>query len=780
MSDGGSVSGDVVGGDKIVNTTAGGDIVGGHKVTQTGSGNIFTGAGNVLVVQPQLSPAGTRERANLLQLLRKVKTFWIESVLERSLHQAYLLELGLNLRAEAVDHPWANVLEMPNASRPIPAGTPISQVFEDANRALLILGEPGAGKTTTLLELARTLIQRAEADAEGMQPVPVVFNLSSWRRLRRPLDVWMASELASKYQVPTRLGHAWLSDQRLLPLLDGLDEVDPLWQAACVRAINTYTERQGLPGLVVCSRLEEYTRLPVRLRLNAAISLSPLSPDQVSAYLQSGGERLAALREVMAGDELLAALARTPLFLSIMSLAYQDLQPEALAGPELNSLDERRRHLFGHYVTRMLKRKGQSPNRFSDAVLLNWTGWLARQMAAHQQTVFLVERMQPSWISGQLGRWIYALASRVVGWTLFGAVFAAGLIIFATTFTTQAHDLAQFAATNLSPASLFSALDLGWRFAGRFTLIGLVAGLICGARFAWNTRRGAAPGGGQPEWWTPALNMLGGSILPPMVVLAPRLIGSFTAAGASLINIIVGLALVDLPAIFLAAIAFRTRVSGESTFRDIATVDALNWSWVQSFKWARLGFVAGGVLGSVCALTFMPSLDPVALLVILLAAIPPGMVVGAALGLLAGLRARALEGTPASGQWVLRHARSALAAGLMVGAGLGLCGAVSMAAPAIIGLISGVEVFPDIVFALGIGLVCALVFGAVGVFYYGGFSLLQHVTLRLILIAQRRIPWRLAQIANQAEDLAFLRRVGTGYIFIHRLVLEHFASLPEA
>jgi predicted NACHT family NTPase len=48
-------------------------------------------------------------------------------------------------------------------------------VFDDMGGELLILGAPGSGKTTTLLELAGELLARAEA--EDGQPIPVVFNL---------------------------------------------------------------------------------------------------------------------------------------------------------------------------------------------------------------------------------------------------------------------------------------------------------------------------------------------------------------------------------------------------------------------------------------------------------------------------------------------------------------------------------------------------------------------------------------------------------------------------
>lgn len=61
----------------------------------------------------------------------------------------------------------------------------ILDVFDEVGGALLILGAPGTGKTTLLLELARDLLDRAEHDPT--HPIPVVFPLSSWAERRLPL-----------------------------------------------------------------------------------------------------------------------------------------------------------------------------------------------------------------------------------------------------------------------------------------------------------------------------------------------------------------------------------------------------------------------------------------------------------------------------------------------------------------------------------------------------------------------------------------------------------------
>jgi predicted NACHT family NTPase len=77
---------------------------------------------------------------------------------------------------DVVARPWALSLYRPeNHVRSFPAGTSISEVYDQAQGELLILGEAGSGKTMLLLELARTLLNRAEQDEA--QPIPVLFTL---------------------------------------------------------------------------------------------------------------------------------------------------------------------------------------------------------------------------------------------------------------------------------------------------------------------------------------------------------------------------------------------------------------------------------------------------------------------------------------------------------------------------------------------------------------------------------------------------------------------------
>jgi hypothetical protein len=93
------------------------------------------------------NPTPEQRKRNRYAMLELVRNTWIKGVLEKSLHGAVVLELGLEERADAVERPWDVVLrtiDQPN--RTLPRGTKIIDVFDAMNGALLILGEPGSGK----------------------------------------------------------------------------------------------------------------------------------------------------------------------------------------------------------------------------------------------------------------------------------------------------------------------------------------------------------------------------------------------------------------------------------------------------------------------------------------------------------------------------------------------------------------------------------------------------------------------------------------------------------
>jgi predicted NACHT family NTPase len=112
-----------------------------------------------------------------------------------------------------------------------------------------------------------------------------VLNLSSWAEKRQPLPEWLIEELNRNFGVSRKLAVTWLADNKVLPLLDGLDELKAERRAACVRAINVFRRQHGLLPLVICCRTADYDALPTMLKdVGGSVIVRPLSRAQILWY----------------------------------------------------------------------------------------------------------------------------------------------------------------------------------------------------------------------------------------------------------------------------------------------------------------------------------------------------------------------------------------------------------------------------------------------------------------------------------------------------------------
>ncbi len=370
-------------------------------------------------------PPTQGQRAQLEILLDRVKEYWVDGVLKQSLYREALISLGKYAMDEAVEPLWKHVITLLADRRHLHLQDRKINTIFDATGLLLILGDPGSGKTTSLLELAEALIGGAKNDLK--ERVPIVLNLSSWQK-NQPLEEWIAVELSAKYRVAETMARDWLIRDYLVPLLDGLDELPIAVQPACVAAINTFIENRQPSGLVVCSRLTEYQWLPERLKLNGAVCIEPLSREDVNKFLAAGGSQLEGLQQALRSDPELQELAQMPLMLSIMCLACEGGDGKALFTHKSDSLKVRRDQIFRLYTNRMFERKGSSIREFSKDASMGWLSWLAQKMREQSQSVFIVEDLQPHWLSSR-GQWLayeavsslgIGLVIALVSWLVIG------------------------------------------------------------------------------------------------------------------------------------------------------------------------------------------------------------------------------------------------------------------------------------------------------------------------------------------------------------------------
>lgn len=385
----------------------------------------------------------------LLDVVRKE----VSDRLDQSLHHvvnAALINLGKELQPDRVRSPWQ--MEMRSKARSpqlLPPETTIAEVFDNAeiSRKLLILGEPGSGKTTTLLELAKSLVERAENSAT--QPVPVLLSLSSWKPIKptkvnpsneaQPFLSWLLSEIKLKYGLNSKLSQKWLAENELLLLLDGLDEVKPEHQQACAKAINHWltADLEHQPaGLVVCCRIEEYEQV-VRhcLFLNGAIALQPLTESQIADYLHQFG--LASVWQSAQASDSLQALLQKPLFLSVFGFVASEGLFDGAAWQQRTTEAAQQEYLWDQYWEAAMQRE-LMPARDREQGLKSKTYdikeppsrkalrralvFAAKGMSQDSLTELLIEEMQPRWLISERQCFNYRLLSGLLCGAMCGLV----------------------------------------------------------------------------------------------------------------------------------------------------------------------------------------------------------------------------------------------------------------------------------------------------------------------------------------------------------------------
>ncbi|MEB3831069.1 CHAT domain-containing protein [Phormidium sp. CCY1219] len=362
-------------------------------------------------------------------LLKKVNAE-IESRLEQSLHGGLLTNVGKEHQLQQVKRQWDVEVKVGDRTpEMLPDWMDIVDVFdkESIGGKLLILGAPGSGKTTTLLELARELCDRAMKVAT--EPMPILLNLATWQEDTQGIGDWIAVELQNKYDIKPKLGKQWLKTGQLLPLLDGLDELESGRQEPGVRAINQFLHGEmRSPALVVCSRREAYERSDIQLHLNASICLHPLNHSQIKDYLQIVDREK--IWPKIQGDRALFKLARVPLFLSAIALAYRHISLQHWQ--QLTTNESRQEYLLDTYIQQMLERP-LKPLRFphnrppSAKQTRHFLIWLAKTLDRFSQTElanFAIEDMQPLLLPNLVNRRLYRFGVSAIYGLIAGGIIS--------------------------------------------------------------------------------------------------------------------------------------------------------------------------------------------------------------------------------------------------------------------------------------------------------------------------------------------------------------------
>ncbi|WP_426513097.1 hypothetical protein ACPPVO_22115 [Dactylosporangium sp. McL0621] len=227
----------------------------------------------------------------------------------------------------------------------------VTEVFNDASvRQLVILGEPGAGKTT----LALLYVVEATASAGPGDPVPVPLTVAAWDPAAPGgIEAWVIDSICREYpQVMEGDVRQLLRHHKIVPVLDGFDEMPAALRGGALAQLRE-AAGTGLRMILTC-RGEEYARVTSEVGVlpqAVVVEVAPVEAGDAIAYLTgleaAGSTRWNPVIAAMTGDPQgpVASALSTPLMIGLARRVYErpasdpaELATAATAGAVRNQL----------------------------------------------------------------------------------------------------------------------------------------------------------------------------------------------------------------------------------------------------------------------------------------------------------------------------------------------------------------------------------------------------------------------------------------------------------
>ena len=185
---------------------------------------------------------------------------------------------------------------------------------------------------------------------------------------------------------------------------------------------------------------------------------------------------------------------------------------------------------------------------------LRWLTWMARQLGSNNQTIFIIEQMQPSWLDRPIERIAYLLTSRLLAAASILLVFVVGSVLVSQTIHWD---------------TLLNRILIG----------GLLAALLDGLRWA---KRSTS------------------TTLTTRMLLWERLITLLIfIAALALYEIHWGLEYLSTGIAWgiLIGLMLGVRTAGRRCNQDIQLAEGVGWSWKKGLPWTLFGCAVGVFLG---------------------------------------------------------------------------------------------------------------------------------------------------------------------------------------
>lgn len=152
---------------------------------------------------------------------------------------------------------------------------------------LVVLGEPGAGKTVLALELQVQLLELRQRDQTI--PIPVLVTAAAYD-IHMGWEEWLIRYLVQRFTLKVNTAARLVRNRRIVPLVDGIDEMDPAGEQEraqiLVQKLNGWMSGREKAPLVVTCRSGKYEALTREVDRATHIEILPLTGEETAAYLE--------------------------------------------------------------------------------------------------------------------------------------------------------------------------------------------------------------------------------------------------------------------------------------------------------------------------------------------------------------------------------------------------------------------------------------------------------------------------------------------------------------
>jgi len=241
----------------------------------------------------------------------------------------YPATVSTNIRRRIYDPEWKSIDDNKKSKRP-PALKPTDDgsSYIDKNKRVILLGGPGAGKTTFLKFIALAYLDKSifEKTKLSSSYLPIYINLPLIAKENEEIIDAICKPLQNRsYEFSEDFYTNLMKNGSCILLLDSLDEVPIDSKSSLIKKIKSFAKLYPKLRIIISCRTADYEQV---FEDFCEVELARLSSEGVKSIIRAwfgkDHEKSKKLLALLENDETVSSLTETPLLLSLLCIQFKN------------------------------------------------------------------------------------------------------------------------------------------------------------------------------------------------------------------------------------------------------------------------------------------------------------------------------------------------------------------------------------------------------------------------------------------------------------------------